>query len=467
MSSLLLDAIKIRIIRDASTELQDSDLSTWEKIKTVLKNKYGDQDSFEQQIYTLMATSQKQNESVSDFHSRVKELQYQLLQSLKEKGSINTLSDLICFLVKQTFIEKCLPALSKFLHCLDSNEEETLQSLVNKAKHEEEKIKKGSYSSSLSKNQKPATNAPTKKKWCSYHKVDRHFTADCRSPNISICSNCKLKGHESKDCRLKSADKANGKTVRKMATTPSPIVGCRNCKESDHVIENCPKLLKKKQEKFQSSEIRERNVRIVKVRSVQINPEIPKPEEKQNAFVCFSAPEWKRNLIFQIDNGAEISVIYKNQLPLNTKIDTSEIVNITGPERSEDLTKTLGFVWVPLNFKQKTIDVRMHVINNYDFIIEKDGLLGNPFCHAIGAVIDYVNNCVSFPLHNTSFPFHKEFVVPGKTRKTLMIRVANSLITTGIFNPEQLPPSLTAVDSIVSVSKNGTISVGTSNQSLL
>lgn len=82
---------------------------------------------------------------------------------------------------------------------------------------------------------------------------------------------------------------------------------------------------------------------MLNVRSVSSKNQI-----KHNIFVRFSIPEWNTNMVFQIDDGAEINLIPKHSIPQKVKINTDEIVELRGIFDNVSTRKTLGYIYIYL-----------------------------------------------------------------------------------------------------------------------
>lgn len=94
-------------------------------------------------------------------------------------------------------------------------------------------------------------------------------------------------------------------------------------------------------------------------------------------------------MVFQIDTGAQISLIQKKTLSKESFIDSSQIYALFGVENTETNTKTIGFTFIPLKIGDKLINTKFHVINDDSFCIGGDGILGGKFFYSIKAIIDY------------------------------------------------------------------------------
>ncbi len=114
--SILLKFILTHVVGDVSIEISGQEYIDWKDLRLMLQMKFGENESFEQELYTLISANQKTNEDIATFGNRCLDFQFHMLESVKDvRPSLDSIDSLIRFLVRQIFIERCTPKMSQFL----------------------------------------------------------------------------------------------------------------------------------------------------------------------------------------------------------------------------------------------------------------------------------------------------------------------------------------------------------------
>ncbi len=462
----LLQFICTRIVGGASVEISGK-YSTWAELRIVLETKFGESESFEQQLYRLVSSHQRPNENISSFGNRCLDFQVRMLQSIeKVEPKITSTADLIRFLVKQIFTENCQPQMSQFLRYTQAQAHCDTQALILKATHEEEKL--GNIRKSANQNASksfPNRSENRSKQWCSHCKNGSHATNDCKSKTISTCSYCKNKGHEENECRKKKA--ASYSRTTQIHKTHTKLF-CRYCKSDEHEIADCEVLKRKKGQDMPPPNKDVRKVQIVKIRAVEVEDEEPEPYIPNDAgsiLIKLESPELERTFVFQIDTGAKVSLIHKNRLPSHVILDDSIKLRFSGIQRTKEDKYTVGFVWIPVRLGEHLSEIRMHVIEEDDIQLDYDGIIGYSFCEG-NAIIDCYNQTVQFPYYDFVAPFYcRSTLLPPFTKKVMAFKVTGRSTNTGLVKITNLPKEAKVLDSVAQKRQGNTVIVPVANMS--
>ncbi|KAK7602594.1 hypothetical protein V9T40_008183 [Parthenolecanium corni] len=305
---------------------------TWAELKKFLESKYEDQQTFEKLFNKLTSTTQKSNESISDYASHLQTLAWRAKSKGLNHPSLS--KDVIRAMVnnqsKQRFIDFCQPELSQHLRCVATDL--SLQEALARATLEENKLKE--------------TKKFRQNKYCSFCKNSTHNTNECRnhnnpsSPGVKFCTYCKIQGHTVDECRKKKSQEAN---IRQVQAQSADKKFCNYCKRENHVISDCRKLKwKKEQEDKNKSKPASNLSPEFQIKMVQLQEAAVKP----NYYVSIHSPKFKRNLIYQVDSGAKISLMKQTSIPDELQINTSEQVSFKGLGNTFNQGSTVGFTYL-------------------------------------------------------------------------------------------------------------------------
>lgn len=98
-----------------------------------------------------------------------------------------------------------------------------------------------------------------------------------------------------------------------------------------------------------------------------------------------------KNLLFLVDSGSSISIIFSKFLKSNIQINTSRQITINGIAGS---TSSMGTVNLPLRIGNNKFFHEFHVMKEFGCVM--DGILGTDFLRKHNAVIDYEKFSFSF-----------------------------------------------------------------------
>lgn len=103
-------------------------------------------------------------------------------------------------------------------------------------------------------------------------------------------------------------------------------------------------------------------------------------------FISVSSPQADRNLLLLIDTEAHISIIKRQMLNKNIKLNTNELISMKGITNERQLS--LGSVNVILIFEHLSITHKIHIVSD-DFPIPAHGILGKDFMKIHKCLIDF------------------------------------------------------------------------------
>lgn len=490
--NLLYLNLTTRITDEAQVMLEDLNYDNWDDIVSALKNKYGEPETFSQRLYNFLTTAKiRSHETTAEFGERISHLLSRTVESLADEPTIRdgSVSEFLRHLGKIFFVEQGNQNIAQYLRLYCKDYSADLSKLIREGSLEEQKLKgygnnnrknepKNYANSTVSSTRSIHANNPNNNrknsktgKWCYWHANDSHDTKDCRT--APTCDKCKFKGHVANDCRTKAK-------LRKIeATRPTtdkkskpPTRPCRICEKTGHYDSDCPDLKAFRNFQSKSSNLSNfesddgpefTNVRMVKAKTTVVRSFQTKPSNK-DVFVKLEAPLWKKSFLVQLDGGAHVSIIKKNKLPPNTKISTKEILSFSGVDSPIEKQKSLGYTYLPIKMNNKTVDIKFHVIEDDSLNIDKDGILGGLFFDAAGVRIYYDLKVAKFMAFNTTFQLIYPDTIPGQTKKVMVLKCSNlSKNSDGLFESNQLPENLIAVDSLVRVNSDGKFPMMLSN----
>lgn len=422
----------------------------WPTLRKFLIQKYQERETFEQIYAELTNISQKQNEDVAVYASRIQNL----IWKAKERGQNHpeldkaTIAKMVDFQGRQRLIDFCAPEISQHLRCVSGKM--TFQEALSKATLEETKIRE-----TRGKFRTP--------RYCSNCKTNTHNTAECRSKNptgTKFCTYCKFKGHTIEECRRKKRETPT-ETVRQVQTTDlSDKKVCKYCKKENHVISECRKLKwKREQEKKDAENKPSEKAPEFKVRALR-SPvsSLEGKDVKPNIYVELLNCINNQKMVMQVDTGAEISVMSKKALPKGIEIDNTAKKFLKGIDVRSSGDITEGAAYVPFSIGKKEFDFRFQIINSSNIDVPYNGMIGGNLCRALGTMINY-NKCVlTFPNHGVELPFFYEdsiISIPPLTKQIVSFKTKSGKGTAGqIGGKIDLPKGIQVIDAIYKVGEN-------------
>lgn len=142
----------------------------------------------------------------------------------------------------------------------------------------------------------------------------------------------------------------------------------------------------------------------------------------------------KEVVVVLLDTGADISLIKRQQLKVNTLIYEEDILSVKGI--ANKTIKTLGVVYAEIKVKDTVIVHPFHVVTN-DFPIRNEGILGRDFLKRFDVKIDYKSSCIE--VLGDKWQLQSSFAtvrVPARTETT--IRAINQVDTVGYCEAKEL-----------------------------
>ncbi|KAI4476475.1 hypothetical protein M0804_013546 [Polistes exclamans] len=223
--------------------------------------------------------------------------------------------------------------------------------------------------------------------------------ANIKPINKSInCSYCKKDGHLENSCRQKKGYPSSSKPEPKSPSKPQNptksessskrkilIEKCQYCKNFGYLILECRKL-KYKIENLNSGNLKGETAK-------EASRSLP-PKERPKSF----SPRLTGHVTLIIDTGAEVNLLKKNCIKPLTKIDRTDLLQLTGITLEKQ--STLGTLVIRI-FGD---DVLFHVVDE-NFPIYFDGILGMDFLVSRSAINNNTLRCLNFK--NMSVPFSR------------------------------------------------------------
>ncbi|KAI4476256.1 hypothetical protein M0804_013743 [Polistes exclamans] len=143
-----------------------------------------------------------------------------------------------------------------------------------------------------------------------------------------------------------------------------------------------------------------------------------------------------------IDTGAEVNLLKKNCIRPSTKIDETNLLQLTGITLEKQ--STLG----TLIFRIFEEDVLFHVVDE-NFPIHFDGILGMDFLGFRSAIIDNTLRCLNFKNMSVTFSRSESVCIPSRSSKISYCYIKNSEISEGNMPLLQLPVGIYAGEALI------------------
>lgn len=251
----LLAVVLTRIKGNASATLRtEVKPDTWEKLKAHLNNRYGEKETLEKICLHFISMTHGQKDNATTFSSKLAEAASKLKTAVSAKGTITSIPEFIDYMTNRLYIDRNSADISRYLRYTYAQykEEPDLATLTRKAEEETEKLKMTGERSDKPVTPKQGGNIFKKsvspisvsqkekgKPWCSFHKVQTHWTRDCNAPQCPKCDTCGRKGYDTKDHKDNIPQKRNESSPTAIKLLSKPY--CTICNISGHHTNKCQK----------------------------------------------------------------------------------------------------------------------------------------------------------------------------------------------------------------------------------